>query len=85
MVAPPTIAHLKDHGLEGLFVTCSNPRCLHAAPFTFATLGLPDELPFPTIDGHRRFVCTHCGGRRVSVSPDWRAHRAYGIARGSSR
>ena len=28
---PPTIAHLKGHGLKGLFVTCSNPHCLGAA------------------------------------------------------
>ena len=66
---PPTIAHLNGHGLVGLFVICDNPHCLHAAPFTFAALGLPDELPFPTIGRRRRFVCTHCGGRRVSVSP----------------
>jgi len=31
--APPTIAHLKSHGLEGLFVTCTNAACLHSAPF----------------------------------------------------
>jgi hypothetical protein len=76
---PPTIAHLKGHGLKGLFVTCSNPHCLHAAPLTFAGLGLPDEIPFPMIGRCRQFVCTQCGGRRVSVSPDWRAHRAYGM------
>jgi hypothetical protein len=33
MPAPPTIAHLKGHGLEGLFVTCQ-----HSAPF-FKALG----------------------------------------------
>jgi hypothetical protein len=75
---PPTIAHLKGHGLKGLFVTCSNPHCLHAAPFTFAALGLPDETPFPVIGSRRQFVCTQCGGCRVSVSPDWRARQAYG-------
>ncbi len=31
MPAPPTIAPLKGHGLEGLFVTCTNAACLHAA------------------------------------------------------
>jgi hypothetical protein len=24
---PPTIAHLKGHGLKGLFVTCANAAC----------------------------------------------------------
>jgi hypothetical protein len=37
---PPTIAHLKGHGLEGLFVTCANAACQHSVPFTFAALGL---------------------------------------------
>jgi hypothetical protein len=41
-------------------------HCLHAVPFTFAALRLADETPFPAT------------GRRVSVSPDWRAHQAYG-------
>ncbi|MGB8278411.1 MAG: hypothetical protein WCF20_10845 [Methylovirgula sp.] len=78
---PPTIAHLKDHGLEGLFITCANPHCLHAAPFTFVALGLADDLPFPSIARRRQFLCTQCGGRAVNVSPDWRAHRAYGAGR----
>jgi hypothetical protein len=40
MPAPPTIAHLKTHGLDGLFVTCANAACQRSAPFTFAALGL---------------------------------------------
>ncbi len=43
---PPTIAHLKGHGLEGLFVTCTNAACLHATAFTFTALGLRDDLQF---------------------------------------
>lgn len=42
----PTIAHLKGHGLEGLFVTCANAACLHSAPFIFAALGLTDDVQF---------------------------------------
>ncbi|QXX74477.1 hypothetical protein MHY1_01290 [Methylovirgula sp. HY1] len=37
---PPTIAHLKGHGLKGLFVTCANAACQHSTAFTFAALGL---------------------------------------------
>jgi hypothetical protein len=48
---PPPIARLKGHGLKGLFVTCCNPRRLHAAPLTFVALGLPDETLFPTLLG----------------------------------
>ncbi len=60
---PPIIAHLKGHGLTGLFVTCSNPHCLHAAPFAFAAVGLADETPFPTI-GQRSFR-TKAGSQRL--------------------
>jgi len=45
----PTIAHLKGHGLEGLFVTCANPACCHATAFTFAALDLADDVRFPSI------------------------------------
>ncbi len=45
--APPTIAHLKGHGLEGLFVTCANAACMHATAFTFDALSLADDVQFP--------------------------------------
>jgi len=47
--APPTIAHLKGHGLEGLFVVCGNAACLHATAFSFAALDLADDVQFPSI------------------------------------
>lgn len=46
---PPTIAHLKGHGLEGLFVVCGNAACLHATAFNFAALDLADDVQFPSI------------------------------------
>jgi hypothetical protein len=79
--APPTIAHLKTHGLKGLFVTCSNAACLHSAPFTFAALDLEDEVQFPAIARSRRFVCSRCGARTVNVMPDWRKLNARGMGR----
>ncbi len=42
--APPTIAHLKSHGLEGLFVVCANAARQHATHFTFDALGLTDDV-----------------------------------------
>jgi hypothetical protein len=59
----PTIGHLKGHGLSGLFVTCANAACQHSVPFTFAALDLEDDVQFPSISRHRRFVCTRCGAR----------------------
>jgi len=56
MPEPPTIAHLKSHGLEGLFVTCANAACLHSTPFSFAALDLADDVEFPAIARRRRFV-----------------------------
>jgi hypothetical protein len=77
----PIIAHLKGHGLEGLFVTCAHATCMHATAFTFDALGLADGVQFPSIVRRRRFVCMRCGSRRVSVSPDWRAHMAQEMGR----
>ncbi len=75
--APPTIAHVKGRGLKGLFVTCANAACLHSKPFTFAALGLADDLQFPSIASS----CSQCGAGTVNVSPDWRTHRAVGMGR----
>jgi hypothetical protein len=67
---PPTIAHLKTHGLEGLFVTCANAACLRSTSFTFAALDLDDDVEFPSIARRRRFVCMQCGTKTVNVMPD---------------
>jgi hypothetical protein len=77
--APPTIAHLKGHGLEGLFVTCANAACQHSVPFTFAAPGLDDDVEFSSIMRRQRFVCTQCGARTVNVMPDWRKLNARGM------
>jgi hypothetical protein len=78
---PPSIAHLKTHGLLGLWVTCANAACQNSTAFTFAALDLDDEVPFPSIARRRQFVCTRCGGWRVNVMPDWRTHNAPGTRR----
>ena len=78
---PPTVAHLKSIGVSAFNVTCAHAYCLHSASFTFDAAGVEDRTPFPSIVERRRFVCTRCGGRMVSVMPDWRGHKASGIGR----
>jgi DNA-directed RNA polymerase subunit RPC12/RpoP len=73
---PPSIAHLKGHGLEGVFVTCAG--CSHLASIPFEKLDLPDGTSFPDIARLRKFRCVDCGGRRVTIMPDWRKHKAAG-------
>jgi len=76
---PPTIARLKSMGAIAFCVTCAHACCLHSAFVTFAAAGVEDRAPFPSIAERRRFVCTRCGGRAVSIMPDWRGHSASGI------
>jgi hypothetical protein len=78
---PPTVAHLKSMGVSAFSVTCAHAYCLHSASVTFAAAGVEDREPFPSIAERRRFVCTRCGGRAVSIMPDWRDHKASGVGR----
>jgi hypothetical protein len=39
------------YGFDGLFVTCPNVACLHSTAFAFATLGLEDDVRFPSVFG----------------------------------
>lgn len=78
---PPTVAHLKSMGAGAFSVTCARAFCLHSASLTFAAVGVEDRESFPSITERRRFVCTRCGSRTVSITPDWRGHKASGIGR----
>jgi hypothetical protein len=44
----------------------------------FDALGLPDELSSLDVTKHRRFVCTKCGSRKVTVHACWRDFSAPG-------
>jgi hypothetical protein len=44
----PTLAHLGTHG-EGLFASRASAACQHSLPFTFAALGLDDDVEFPSM------------------------------------
>jgi hypothetical protein len=80
-IPPPTIGHMKMLGLAGVWVTCTRDRCHRDVALGFDQLGLPDDLPFPEIGARRRFVCSACGSKAVSVTPDWREYRARGMGK----
>ena len=69
-------------GVTGLLATCAAPKCWHSAGVAFDRLALPGATPFPSIVRARRFVCAACGGRVISIMPDWRRYKASGNARG---
>jgi hypothetical protein len=77
----PTIGDTRREGMSTFSVTCARPNCLHAAYFEFGALSLPDDMTFVHIPKHRRFVCSRCAGREVTVMPDWRQHSAQGAPR----
>ena len=79
--APPTIGSSKTEGLTGVWVTCLHPDCRRSVALEWDRLGLPDDTPFLEIGARRRFVCSGCGSREVSVTPDWREYRAQGMGR----
>jgi len=74
----PTVGDTRAEGILALSVSCGNPACLRSTYFDFDALGLPDEMTFVHIPRYRRFVCPRCGGRSVSVMPDWREYLACG-------
>jgi hypothetical protein len=78
---PPSIAKLKSMGVDAFRVTCSHGSCFHSAFVTFTTARVDDQAQFPSIIERRRFVCTRCGGRAVSIMPDWSGHSASGVGR----
>jgi hypothetical protein len=69
----PTIGHIRAQGMSGFALDCLGVHCHHSARIEFAALQLPDYLILIEIPKARRFVCAKCGGRGVSVRPDWLA------------
>jgi hypothetical protein len=75
----PTVAHDRGHGITAVRVYCAAGLvCPHWKVFTFDELGVPDHLPVIHIPRHRRFVCTHCGSRKVTIRSVWPERRASG-------
>lgn len=71
-IAAPTIGHLRGQGLTTARVFCASIWCGHMILVPFDDLELSDRTPFPEIKTHRRWSCERCGGRKMSVIPDWR-------------
>jgi hypothetical protein len=55
--------------------------CGRLAFVAFAVAGVDDSAAFRSIAKRRRFVCSRCGGRAVSIMPDWREHKANGLGK----
>ena len=64
-----TIADIRVLGINGFGVTCSH--CYRTRKFGFDELRLEARVVFSHIPHVRRFVCTGCGWRKVSMMPDW--------------
>lgn len=78
-VAPPTIAFLTAQGIAA--ATVWYEACKRSAWVPFAAMGLPPDTPFPAIARRRRFRCSACGSREVTLQPCLAAKPARGAGR----
>jgi hypothetical protein len=68
----PTVAHDRGHEITSLRVYCAAGLvCPHSRVFTFDELSLPDDMTMTHIPRYRRFVCTQCGSRKVTIRSVW--------------
>lgn len=70
------VAHFKGHGLRGILITCTN--CHRVSAMAWEKLALPDSTPFPDIDRLKRFACSTCGSKAITIMPDWAAYKPKG-------
>ncbi len=66
---PPTVEHLRRHGVTHMTVWCHNFDCRHQATFSFDELGVADDDIFITLKN--RFRCQNCGEKDVAIQPIW--------------
>jgi hypothetical protein len=64
----------RHHLAAGLFA--AGLVCAHWRDFTFETLRLIDDMVMIHIPRHRRFVCTQCGSRKVTIRSVWPERKA---------
>lgn len=74
----PTIRHYLDIGITRCSVICSRVGCFHSGTVTFERIALSGETILRDIPRYRRFHCTMCGERRVSIEPEWLEYRPPG-------
>jgi hypothetical protein len=72
----PDIAHFKGHGLTGAKFTCT--ACYRVIAMTWEKIGLPDSTPFPDIERLKRYACSTCGSKAITIMPDWSAYNPQG-------
>jgi len=78
-MALPNVAHDRAHGITSLRVYCAAGLvCPHSKGFTFDELQLTDDMVIIKIPQHRRFVCTQCGSRKVTIRSVWPEGRPTG-------
>ncbi|SEP21120.1 hypothetical protein SAMN04487843_108186 [Methylobacterium sp. ap11] len=69
-IAPPTVAKCRAQGETTIAAHCHD--CRHQA--IVATDRFPPDLPIPDIA--LRLRCSACGGKRIGVMKDMKAHYA---------
>jgi len=64
--------HDRGHGITSLRVYCAAGLvCPNSKVFTLDELRLTDDMTIMHIPRHRRFVCTQCGSRKVTIRSVW--------------
>jgi hypothetical protein len=69
-----TLANMRGLGVQSIFATCN---CGRRATVDVSALAGSIEVPAL----RWRLRCSLCGARPNDVRPDWREHRASGLAR----
>jgi hypothetical protein len=73
---PPDIADFKGHGPRGILITSTN--CSRISAMAWEKLALPDNTPFTDIDRLKRFACSTCGSKAITIMPDRAAYKPQG-------
>lgn len=72
----PDVAHFRAHGCAGIRVFCV--ACGRMTAPSFEALAARDDETIADL-ARRPFRCRACGGRKVSLMPDWPAVNAGGL------
>lgn len=75
-ILPPSIADLKSDGVNGAVVSCTN--CHRATVVSWADMRLDDFTQFPDVARLKRFGCSNCGSKAVTIMPDWLGLKPHG-------
>ena len=62
-----TLREMRDMGVRGLLIYCSNYHCSHSIQIGADQYG--DDVRLSDLES--KFVCTVCGNKGADVRPDW--------------